>query len=68
MEGIKPNWFTAYHHYDKLNNEKSLICSNCKGYIFKGDEKIKDGVYLTEDYDSEAICEDCIDSSHIEDD
>lgn len=45
----------------------NLMCSSCKGYIFKGDKKIKDGVYLTEDYDSEAICEDCIDSSHIED-
>ena len=44
-----------------------LICSSCKGYIFKDESQIKDGVFLTEDYDSKAICEDCMDSSHIED-
>jgi len=60
MRNIKQN--------DKLNNEKSLICKDCKGYIFKNGKQIEDGIFLTEDYDSEAICDDCMDSSHIEDD
>ena len=64
MKDIKPNWFTAYHHYDKLNNEKSLICKDCKGYIFKGGEPLLSfGTYLTEDYDSEAICDDCMENN-----
>ena len=40
-----------------------LICSNCKEYIFKDESKIKDGVFLTEDYDSEAICDDCMENN-----
>ena len=53
----------------RMNDKPSLICKDCKGYIFKGGEPLLSfGTYLTEDYDSEAICDDCMDSSHIEDD
>tara|TARA_R100001594_G_C3996846_1_gene253722 strand:- start:859 stop:1002 length:144 start_codon:yes stop_codon:yes gene_type:complete len=46
-----------------MSEKTSLICKNCKEYIFKENKKLKDGVYITEDYNSEAICDDCMDNN-----
>ena len=42
--------------------EKSLICTDCKEYIFKGNKQFKDGFFLTEDYYSDAVCDDCMEN------
>ena len=46
-----------------MKYKSSLICKDCKGYIFKNGEQIKDGIYLTNDYYSEAICDDCMENN-----
>ena len=45
-----------------MNGGKKLICVDCKEYLFIGNQKIKDGIFLTEDYYSDAVCDDCIEN------
>ena len=40
----------------------SLICRDCKEYIFKGEEQIKDGVYIDDSFYSEAVCDECLEN------
>ena len=47
-----------------MSNKSNLICKDCKEYIFKdGEPLLSFGAYLTEDYDSEAICDDCMENN-----
>jgi len=40
----------------------SLICRDCKEYIFKGKEQLKDGVYVDDSFYSEVVCDECLEN------